>query len=278
MKNNYGLQLLPEDKQDFDIVGFYGFLPDLEELPESFELPILEIKNQGGTDFCSAYASCGMSELQEGVQLYSPYSFAASKEISGGIEEWGQDLRSALKAHQKWGALALKDVPEGVKSLSDKALRDFKVYSHELREKAYKYRKKSYFLTKGQYDAYDNIRASIWKFREQKRGVEIGLIFAWPLAQYKLDTISQNGFGHALYITGWDSEGLIAVNSYGNAAGRAGKHRITREVIEAFVGRYGAYMMIDIDPEDVKKQLQRKEWTLASIYGKILIILRNLWK
>ena len=108
--------------------------------------------------------------------------------------------------------------------------------------------------------------------------MEIGLVFSWPLDQYKLDTIADYGFGHALYITGWDNDGLIAVNSYGEGAGKNGKHRVSREVIETYVKRFGAYMMVDIAPEDVKTQLERKEWTLAPFYGKIIILLRNWWR
>ena len=256
-KQQGGLTPLPRDDRDLPL-GKFVKLPELIELPESFEFTTpFPVRNQGETDFCSAYASCGISQLQEGLELYPPFSFAASKKISGNIDEWGQDLRSALKAHQKYGGLPLEDVPEGVKSLSNEALRNFNVFSFELKEKALKQRKKSYFTTKGQYDAFDNIRASIWQFRNEKQGVIIGVGFSWSLSQYILDTIGQ-GYGHAMYLTGWDKDGLIAVNSYGESAGKNGKHRITREVINEFVGKYGAYMMLDIDPDEVKRQLTSK--------------------
>jgi hypothetical protein len=256
-KDKFGLRDITKDKRDLQLGALY-FLPRLEDLPDSFDLkPPFPVKDQGNTDYCSAYSSCGVSELQEIVELYPEYSFALSKEISGDPDAWGQNMRDAMKAHQKYGGLPLEDVPEGVKSLSNESLRDFNVFSFELKEKAFKQRKKSYFTTKGQYDAFDNIRASIWQFRNEKQGVIIGVGFSWSLSQYILDTIGQ-GYGHAMYLTGWDKDGLIAVNSYGESAGKNGKHRITREVINEFVGKYGAYMMLDIDPDEVKRQLTSK--------------------
>lgn len=262
-KNKFGLRELPEDKNDFTFGALGWRLPQLDMLPAEFELDRpFPIKHQGGTDFCSAYASCAMSEIQEGVELYPPYSFAASKAISGNVEEWGQDLRSAMKAHVKYGAMKA-----GKTTLVSRVLAEYPAGDKT-------YLKKSYFQTKGQYDAYDNIRASISKYKD---AVEIGVIFSWPLSQYKLDTVAQNGFGHAMYVVGWTEEGLVVVNSYGNEAGKEGVHIMTREVINAFVGRFGAYMMIDIDPEDVKEQADRRLWTLASIYGKIWIKIKNIW-
>lgn len=273
--DKYGLRELPKDKRDFQLGALFR-LPDLKELPESFEHTTqFPIKNQGNTDFCSAYTSTGMSELQENVELYPEYSFALSKAISGDPDAWGQNLRDAIKCHQKYGSI---EAVEALNSPKIADLRRLSAYPDEWLEKAKKHRKQSYFSVTGQYDAFDNIRASIWKFRAEKQAVAIGVIFSWPISQYILDTAATSGYGHAMYVTGWDEDGLIVVNSYGEQAGKNGKHRITREVINAF-SRFGVLMMVDMPPEEAKVLIERREFELAGFFKKIFIIIRDMiWK
>lgn len=273
---NYGLKELPKDKRDFQLGALFK-LPDLSELPPTFELEPFSIKDQGSSDFCSAYASVGMSELQEKVVLSPYYSFALSKLISGDPDQWGQDMRTALKAHQKYGAVEWDAVPTSLLNADFDVLRRFESYPQSLLEYAEDHKKQSYFSTKGQYDDFDDIKASIWKFREKKQAVAIGVIFSWSLSQYKLDTAQDSGFGHMMYVTGWNEEGLVVINSYGKEAGKDGKHCITREVINKFVGRYGAMMMVDISPTRAKELIDRQAWTFASLWGKLKILISKLW-
>ena len=276
-KDRFGLRELPQDKRDFQLGAFFA-LPDLNDLPDSFEFTTqFSIKHQGDTDFCSAYSSCGVSELQEKVVLHPEYSFAASKRISGNVDAWGQNLRDACKAHIKHGALPEKELSELDKAWDASTSRHFSHYE-KYRGKALPQRKKSYMQVTGPYDPYDNIRATIWKFKEEKRAIMIGIVFSWPLEQYILNTVQESGFGHALYITGWDDDGLVAVNSYGESTGKNGKHRITREVINSFAPRYGMYMFVDIDAEEAKKTMERFTWTTSSWYEKVCIKIQNWWK
>ena len=269
--NKYGLRELPKDNRDFPL-GAFTVLPELSELPDTFEHTTpFPIKNQGQSDFCSAYSSCGASELQEDVELYPEYSFALSKDITGDKEAWGQDLRSAAKAHLK-GAIPMPSEPQ------NGDLRDLYSYPPAWFHSAKRHAKKSYFKITGNYDSYDNIKASIWKYREEKRGIMIGVIWSWAVTDYFLTQPETSGYGHALYITGWDNEGLVVVNSYGEDAGKNGKHRMSREVINSFVPRFGAYMFLDNDPEEVKVLLERREWALAGYFKKIWIFIRDLCK
>src|SRR3990167_8133632 len=144
-----GLRVLPPDTRDFKLGNVFD-LPKLEELPSEFILGEPIIHNQGNTDFCTAYATCGMSELQEGVELYPPYSFALSKEISKDWDEWGQDLRTALKSHTNYGA-----IEKGLTDINSRKLAD---YPADLLLEAQKHLKKSFFNVSG---GYDVIRASI---------------------------------------------------------------------------------------------------------------------
>jgi len=104
-----GLNLLPEDNRDFPLGGVFGVEKDL---PEEFLVSgadKLKMKNQGGSDLCSAYATMTASELQENVELNPEFQFALSKKISGNIEVWGQNLRDACKTAVEFGGLEQQD-------------------------------------------------------------------------------------------------------------------------------------------------------------------------
>ena len=260
-----GLQPLPKDKRDFGL-GIFK-LPKLDILPKTFEHQILGIKNQGQTDFCSAYTTSLLSELQECEELFAPYSFALSKKLSGNPDDWGQNMRYAFKAHVKYGAIATKEVSDSVKARDSLSLRHFNTYPGDYADLAKKHLKKSYFKVTGRYDYFDNIRAAIWYFREEKQGVGIGLSFDWSPKQYVLDTIEEKGYGHMMAATGWTKQGLIVSNSYGLEAGIKGKHIITRKVINHYAKTYGTMMMVDMDPEEVKKIIVHQ----YSFWKKIII-------
>lgn len=255
---NAGLRPTPPDERDYAL-GSIVILPALSTLPETFTLPYT-VKNQRDSDFCSAYMTCAMSEVQEGIELEPAYSFAVSKEISGDVDSWGQDLRSACKAHIR-GALPAKDSPYNLSNQTQHFLRRL-VNWQVPEEQVLPYRKQTYFkvtgqYVKGPYDHFDNIRASLHKFASP---VGIGVMFSWPLSQIVLDTISDKGFGHAMTVVGFTRlEGLevcTVLNSAGEEAGKGGVHYMTREVLNHFVDIYGAYMFTDIPRADVEYALE----------------------
>ena len=243
-----GLRPLPQDDRDFQLGAVFD-LPKLEELPEHFTHTALKIKHQGTSDFCTAYSFCAASELQEDVTLEPSWSFAMTKAIEGDHTSWGADLRLAAKSHTTYGALEERDSPYSIDNKDPDFLRNPECWDSSLMEKAAPHKKKSFFKVVGPYDTFDNIRASLWKFREQKQSVVIGVRWGWPLTQSFIDTPSERGFGHAINVVGWDTNRLIVQNSYGEGAGKQGYHFIHRDVINADVTRFGAYMLVDLDRE-----------------------------
>lgn len=251
-KKQYGLTLTKYDPRDYALGGISD-LPKIEDIPKEIFLKAT-IKNQGNTDFCSAYASCAISEIQENVEFEPSWSFAKSKELSGNKDEWGQDLRTALKTHVRYGALPVDNLPFNTETKTKTFLRDIDNWP-ELEDLTWPYRKKSYFKVTGQYDHFDNARASIAKFNS---GIEFGVQWGWPTNKPILDTIPQSGFGHALAVTGYCTlengmEALQIQNSYGIEVGMNGYFYMTREVYNHFANIYGHYMFIDISPEEAKK-------------------------
>ena len=276
MKRNnlQGLNPIKKDNQDIHL-GYITTLPALSELSGVFSLGNTPIRNQEAdqnSDFCAAYGTVGMAYLMDGIEGSPEWVFAASKEISGDNEEFGQDMRSIFKAWVKYGSPRKENVkvPE---NLSDRRY----LKNYDLNLSGEELKKKTFVTCKGKYDAFDNIRASIWKFRDERRAVGIGVVFAWSLSDVYLDTVMDGGFGHFMFATGWDKDYLEVFNSYGIEAGKEGKHYIHRSVINFFIEKFGANMMIDMPVEEarvkqieyIKKKEQKQNWLQE--------ILKNLW-
>lgn len=254
MKQGFGLRDLPEDTRDFSL-GAIDDLPAPYTLPEHFRLPFT-VKHQGSTDWCSAYATCSASEVQEEIELDPAYTFSATKEIMGDPEGWGADLRSACKSHVEYGALPVSELNNP--NLTDKEKRYWHNWERFLISAKF-YRKKSFFKITGPYDAFNNIKLSLYKYQTP---IVIGILYGYKLEDIYFDEIKKNGYGHAMTVIGYTTYDtgepvLIVGNSYGEEAGMQGVHFITKKVINHFVDRYGAYTFIDIEKDTAKSYLAK---------------------
>lgn len=246
-----GLKPLPEDTRDFKLGAIYD-LPELSELPDSFVIGLPEVINQRKSDFCTMAASAAASELQEGVPLGFEWMFAVGKMLDGDVDGFGLDLRTACKAHTKFGAIERKDSPFSINSKSPDFLRRIENWPENLFELALKHRKQSFVKVTGPYDHFDNIRATIWLFRAEKRAVITGLFWSWGHSEIKINQAKGEGEPHAVAVLGWEGDYLVVQNSYGENSGQNGRHYISREVINQQVPTFGSFTFIDLDPYDVK--------------------------
>lgn len=252
-----GLRPTPRDDRDFKMGALFE-LPKLSELPDEFVLEGYTIRNQGNTDFCSAFATTGASELQEGVKLSPEWAFQAGKKISGDPQAWGQDLRTACKAHVSYGDIEESESPFTVATAGQAFIRDPKNWPDTLLPKALKHKKQAYVSTTSDgADSFDTVRQSIYKWRDENRGVVFGVQFCWRLSDIILEHVTPGqGFGHAMYIVGWKRVNtvpyLVVVQSYGPDAGDKGVHLISREVFNYFQALFGSYMFIDMPREDIQ--------------------------
>lgn len=276
-KEHFGLLPLPRDDRDRMLGAAYA-LPKLKELPLEFKhTPPFGIKDQGQTDFCTGFSTCAASELQEGVRLVPEYQFAISKEIQGGdVDTFGVDLRSAMMSHKKVGAIEESSRPQGYKVGERDAsfLRRIGNWP-DLKLQALVRAKSQFLAVTGPYDAFDNIRASIWLFREEKRVPVFGVLWGWGQDRAVVDNASiQMGEGHAIYATGWEVRNgephLVIPNSWGEGAGDHGYFYLSRSVINRFVGMYGAFMFVDMTKEEYEARLR------PTIFEQILIIMAKI--
>lgn len=247
---------LAKDARDFAVGAIFD-LPDPKDLPITFEVGNPVIKNQYESDFCGSFACDTISELQEENAVFAPeWAFAVAKMQSGDVDEWGSDLRTQCKVRKNYGSLPLQNSPFTLATKSPDFLRRIQNWPKEAFQYAQKYRKQSFFSPKGPYDHYDNIRASMWHFRDKKCGVVIGVMWSYPISKVVIDKAYNGGFGHAMAVIGWNEIGLIVQNSAGPQAGENGRHYITRDVINKYVEKFGAFMFIDMPKEEAQWHME----------------------
>jgi len=271
----FGLKKLPPDNRDFKLSAILK-LPPLEELPEEFELEPIIIYDQLSSDYCTAEATCGARGIQEGIVLSPEWSFAVSKMISGDPEEPGQDLRTAMKVHTKYGAIEKSEAPYSIQDTEDSVIRYISNWPKGLFEKAKKHQAQSFFKLGGQYDHFDDIRAYLWMKKALKQAITLGTEWSWPIEMKIMETFEENGAGHAIYARGWKKiDGktyLIIQNSYGKEAGDNGSHYFSREVINKFADKYGDFVLVDMPPEQAKKLVWSKCQRLIEAIKKLFVI------
>jgi len=259
----YGLTSLPYDPRDrnFAMGAIFG-TPPLPPLKSFRVFEPKKIKNQGETDKCSAYANSYALEAHEGVEINPDYLFAKSKEISGNIEAWGQDLRTACKAPVKYGAIEENTELYNI-------IAQGRDYSANWRNWGFKYdlsaavhKQNTFFSVSGRYDLFDNIRANLWDRREKKDAVITGALWRpqWlylPEGVIPKTQFGRDGYGHAFCFIGQefikDEPYLVALLSNGEI-GDKGYFYFPREIVNNEM-TYGNYMFIDMAKEAVLRKV-----------------------
>lgn len=276
------LRELPKDPRDFNL-GAIFIQANIKDVPNAdfvVATPLV-IKDQGESDYCSAYALTAVSEDQEGVELLPEYQFYKTKQLSGKLSEWGANLRDACKSATKFGSIPQRG-NEGVQQLTRDEIFNLKNWRGFSDEKAALYKKQTYFEVKGRYDVFDDIRTYLWQFRKEKCSILTGAIWrqSWLESQNGIlpPTYEDDGFGHAFKIFGQKVIGeklyLIAQLSQGENVGDGGLFYLSREIVNKEVGRFGIYMFKDLPREDVESILKKKE----SLLQKLLDFISNLFR
>ena|SRR3990167_8408633 len=130
-----------------------------------------------------------------------------------------------------------------------------------LDESAKKHLKQSYFSIYGPYDTFDNIRATLWANRNEKRSVLTGCEWKsiWINAAGGIIPkfyLEKNGVGHAFKIFGWKEIAgesyLIAQLSNGMGVGDKGIFYFPRNVINKELS-FGIYTFSDMPTEKAKQ-------------------------
>lgn len=291
MKNNqthqkgFGLQPLPKDKRDFPLGGVYGTI-DIKEVPMT-DFVVCEplcIKDQGDTDYCSAYAVTAVSEDQEGIEFLPEYQFMKTKLISGRPNDWGADLRSACKSAVKFGSLPLKGYAS-YKDFPREYIVNPQNWSALADQVAQYHRKETYFAVNGKHDTFDNIRAALWQHRNERSTVVTGALWRGEWSSAIMGIIPSlelaGGFGHAFKIYGQkviDKElYLVAQLSNGETSGDKGRFYINRIIANRELGQFGIFMFKDISKEQAEYYLNKPYTINSSLVERIWLFIKNIF-
>mgnify|MGYP001566113435 FL=1 len=247
-----GLKPLVPDSRDFTMGALYPKLP----LPEhDFVVATpLEIKDQGDSDFCTAFATTAVSEDQEMNILSPEYQFAKTKQLLGDSTAWGADLRTACKSCVVFGSLSKSFAKISLQENGREYCANWINWDKTLDAWAYLHRKQSYVAVTGWYDIFDDIRSTMWHFRDERRSVVTGCLWRYEWNQNAVISkeYSTDGVPHAFKIFGQktiDGEPyLIAQLSNGKELGDQGLFYFPREVVNKEF-TFGTFTFIDLPRE-----------------------------
>jgi len=258
-----GLLELPVDKRDFNYPKVFGAIKKTTD--EDFIIGKTEILDQDNSDYCTGFSTCSASAIQEGKILNPFWSFAVSKMISGDLDAYGQDLRTALKVHTKYGAI--EDMVDKGRSINE--------YPSDLFDKAIEHKKQSYFSVFG-IDLFNEIRSALWT---HKSACITGAVWKndWSNAKDGIITeeIGDEMGGHAFIFIGQkkinDKIYLVAQLSNGIEFGDKGLFYFPKEVINRDC-RFGTFCFIDMPVEEARK----KSWSLIrQFWEQIKLLLKS---
>lgn len=294
LKIGGGLNPTPPDERDFNLGQLVTF-PSLAEIPRSFIVADVRIKDQTDNDFCTAYAGTYASGIQEGVDLSPEWQFMQTKFLAGEWQSFGADLRQAMQSLVKRGSRMVAEIPMPFQ-WGGGASRDFianwENWPYWLQAANLVLAKGSFAKITGPYDQFDNIRAALWMSRKrfEQTGNSSDLKLAITGAQWKYAWTASpegvlstqpftGGYGHAFVLNGATEingvQYLVAPLSSGLGVGDNGKFYIPREVANRDL-EWGAYTLIDQSPEVVKKLLERGWTTKYSWLAYLIVQLQNV--
>lgn len=254
-----GLQKLTEDKRDLSLGGIFG-TPKLTGVPDvdfAVATPLV-MKDQGDLDFCTGYAVTEVSEDQETVELSPAFQYAASAKIRGDWRSWGMDLRIAFQSAVETGSLEQSRVPTSFLTQTRDFLANWDNWPAESWELAEAHKKESFFKVDFHYDIFDNIRAAMWKFKQDKRTIGVGAEWrqSWILSPGGVipDDYdqSQEGMGHAFKIFGQkviDGELHLCAQLSNGPIGDHGIYYFKRATVNREFKDFGQFMFQDM-PKD----------------------------
>lgn len=270
-----GLKEKPEDIRDFGFAAVHP-LPKLSEIPDSFIVGKTFVDvDQGESDLCTGFSVAAANGDQEDVQFAPEYQFAMTKMLEGDFKSWGADIRVACSSAVKFGSLPKRVAPWSLAEKGRDFVANWENWPDELRKIAYNYAKGSYLTVTGPYDLFDNMRATMWANRVERRSIVTGLLwrYSWTYSPGGIIPASgyeETGVPHAFRIAGFqkinDVIYAVAPLTNGRTIGDSGVFYIPREVINRECKpQWGYYTFKDATPDEIK-YLLNKGLTVKSLW------------
>ena len=240
-----GLRTLQLDLRDYKHSVVFGAI----SLPETFIIENLKIKNQDNSDLCTAFAVTTASEAQECIELSPEYQFQKIKYLMGDFDDWGADLRTAVKSLVKFGSLESSKNPFPLGVVSRDFIANWANWDVTLDYQALVHQKKTYFSILG----YEDIKQAIY---QHKTPVITGALWrtSWIYSGNGIvnSEYEQDGFGHAFVFIGWkkinNKEYLVAHLSNGESIGDKGRFYFSKDIVDKECS-FGNFVIVDM-PRD----------------------------
>ena len=193
---------------------------NISNLPTTFLNPPLKIKNQGNCQTCVAHTLASLIEFHnmKDSKVYTRFStdFIYGCRLDSDYFGEGMYLRDGLKVIQKYGDVEYSLLPGNTNT--PQAYSKVNNNFQELKEKAFPNRISTYYkinsLEELKYSLYHHgpVVASMKWFSDSK-------IDSNGVYQYNL---TNQFYGHAVLILGWDENNIIVQNSWGINFGKKG--------------------------------------------------------
>ena len=274
-------------------VGAYLTLPPLSEIPEEHVVAVNDdwILNQAEydpyDDRCAGAASSIASGLLDNERTDPHFVWMMARTRAGyKIEDFGATNKDIALAYVKIGPLKFADSPYSFKDSRDIVADVTKWDVKTLLPKAIEQRKSGKGLfwidaTQG-YDAYDTWRAAITKLDKLYPGKKHTCVFGllWAYDTVNIEKPVESGTGHDTLLLGWKGGKAVLLNSMGRYSGDNGRFFVSREVFNAWAEKFGAFILVDLPPEEIKymmeNSLQIDSGWFASITKPFLIAILEL--
>jgi hypothetical protein len=237
----------------------------------------LSIKNQRGTQFCTAYGTATASEYIEEIEMSPEYQAALISEVAGEPILSGASAKNSLKALKLFGSLPKKDAPYSLDVEGEVFVANLKNWPKDLTQTADDYLKASYYdVLHGSHDAFDNIKSALATAKEQGEN-RVAIAYTQWFSNWGGKKPFKRGTGsfswHCHLFIDWSvkdgQEVLVGHNSYGTEWGDNGLSYWTREAVNQLLedNRNEVFMVRDLTPETAKDA----QWGLAvTIYDMLV--------
>lgn len=231
----------PTDDRDFILEGIQS---PLEATPDAYTLDVSPVGRQNWGS-CSSWGSVnGIKEYQEGVNLSEYFNYCNTKKISGIYYAQGDYIRNALKAICSFGVCEEEHFPDERGNSWLEYVK--KEPSKEAYQNAKNYQGKSYYV----------VRKGINNFKNAIYQNKCPVVFSmnWYASYSNCRGVlpfpsGKNLGGHCLAIIGWEADGFIVKNSFGDSWGDRGYCKILfRDFNNHHI--WNAWVLLDIPDEE----------------------------
>ena len=202
---------------------------NVNEFPETFELSMPEVKNQGAVGSCVAHSLATATEYfntkETNTTIKMSTGYIYGNRLLSTHKGTGMYTRDAIKTLAKFGNVPYEDFPYNVEV--PYAIEKFEAEADKLEERGLNYKVASYFklnddnaIKSHLLDGNPVIFAMKW-FEDIK--IENGVMIT-------NEVISNKTGGHCMVIYGWNTKGWLVQNSWGKNWGKNGRFTLPYNV------------------------------------------------